>query len=296
MTAPVPVYPNSTIAGARRTARGAFRLIPTPEVRNIIVYLFVHYAKRYNIRLLTLVIMSNHLHWVLDDPDGNYPQFLATLYSRITEVLNDYHRTSGPMWENCKPQRTRLLDQVTIERKLLYAATNASWHGTSRRSRRWKGFVFSPEDVGSRITAECPKYLRENYASFPESYTYIVPKPAAYAHLTDAQVRRHFRKRRLRRELAIRHERKDEFGDPDKALLIDPNFEPDPTDDPRDLTNKLFDGATEEVLEAGFADLDHFRRRYGKSRKRFRGGDRDVEWPHGTWAMQRWHRCPTCPG
>lgn len=292
MTAPIPVYENSTIAGARRTERGACYLTPTPAVKAIILYLFVHYAKKYDIRLLTLVILSNHIHWVIDDPGGNYPQFLAALYSRITEVLNDHHDRSGPMWANCKPQRTRLLDDETIESKLLYAASNATWHGIEFRSRRWDGFCFSPEDVGKQIKVRCPQYLLDHYTSFPETHTYVVPKPTCYSDMTDAKVRRHFRKRRNARELAISRERNKPFLGREKALEAGPDHIPEPTEDARDLQNLLFEGATEEATNAGLHDLDRFRREYTQAHKKFRAGRRGVRWPRGTWAMVAIHRCP----
>lgn len=292
MTAPIPVYKNATIAGGRRTERGACYLTPTKEVRNIIVYLFIHYAKKYEIRLLTLVIMSNHVHWVADDPNGAYPKFLAALHSRLTEVLNDHHDRTGPMWANCKPQRTRLLDDKTIEEKTLYAATNGSWHGIETYSRNWDGFVFSPEDIGRAITATCPDYLLDNYNSFPDQHSYKVPKPACYKGMTDAQARSRFRAKRRARELAIARERKKPPLTTARALEAGPDHIPAPANDPRDVHNKLFDGATEDVVESAFLALDQFRRAYTTARKEFTSGRRNVRWPRGTWAMLSLHNCP----
>lgn len=291
MTAPIPVYRNSNIAGSRRTQGGVCCLAPTDEVRNIIIYIVLHYAAVHGVRLLVLVIMGNHIHWDLDDPDGKYPDFLRDIHSKITEVLNDYYGRTGPMWANCKPQRTRIVDDAKIEEKLLYAATNPTWHGIEFRSRLWPGFVFSPEDIGKTIIAACPSYLADNYRSFPAEVSYTVPKPSCYRHMTNSAARNHFAKLRNARELRLRVERRGApFLGSEKALAVDPESA---IDDPDGGGNKLVDGCPESVEDA-LAELSQFRTRYRTVRGAFLRGDRNAEWPRGTYAMRAWHRCPTC--
>lgn len=290
MTAPIPVYRNSNIAGCRRTQGGICYLTPNDEVRNIILYIVLHYAAIHGVRLLVLVIMSNHIHWDLDDPEGTYPDFIRDIHSKITEVLNDYYGRTGPMWANCKPQRTRIEDDLTVERKLLYAATNPTWHGIEYRSRLWDGFVFSPEDIAKTFSAHCPEYLAERYKSFPAQVSYTVPKPACYRGMSDAAARSRFARLRNNRERMLRlQRRKKPFLGRDTALLAGPD---DTVDDPPEGSNKVVDGVP-TVLEDALTALREFRRAYALARRRFRDGERDVDWPIGTYAMCTWHRCPT---
>ena len=155
--------------------------------------------------------------------------------------------------------------------------------------------MFSPEDVGKPITATCPKYLEDNYTSYPLTITYTVPVPACYGHLTTKDAKDHFEDRRTARDARIVAERgEDSFIGNEEALSRGALYAPDPTEDPRDLQNKLFDASRSDTLEAAWNDLDTFRRNYGGKRRKFNEGDRDVEWPHGTYAMRVWHGCPAC--
>lgn len=290
MTAPIPVYPGSNINGGRRTQGGYCWLTPNPEVRDIIAYLAIYYAKKHKIALLVLIIMSNHIHWDADDPEGNYPDFIRDFHARVTEVLNHHYGHTGPIWENCKPYRARLLDDETIMEKLLYAATNAVWHGLTPCSRQWPGLIFSPEDAGEEISVTCPEYLLDNYNCFDEKIDYVVPIPSIYGDTPAKKVRTDFRRRRRRREESLRRERGDSFLGLEKALAVGPDYAPPERDDPRDLSNKVFDCKPENV-EAGLDDLSSFRRDYGQTRRAFTKGNRHVRWPHGTYAMVRWHKC-----
>ena len=291
VSAAIPVYKNATIFGTRRIQGGLCTLTPNPEVRNIVLYLALHYAARYRIRLLVLCILSNHVHWVADDPDGNYPAFLTAFHARVAEVLNDYYGTSGPMWANEKPGRVRLADRQTMMEKMLYVATNATWHGIVGNTRLWPGFIFSPEDAGEVIEATCPDYLLENYNSFKPTISYTVPVPALYGNMPLQKVREDFRLRRRRREARLRKERDGEFISIETALAVAPDYAPPEKDDPRELRNQVF-ACSPENLESELTSLCTFRRRHNETRRRFVDGERDVAWPVGTYAMVVWHKCP----
>lgn len=287
MSRPNPVYRHKTIFCTRRAHGGCYILNPTPETRDIIAFLAVYYALKHNIRLLVFVILGNHVHWVGDDPEGTYPDFLRDFHSAVTLVLHRLHGRSGILWEPRKPSRVRLEGPRTVMQKLVYVATNPVKHGIVRNSALWPGSLFSPEKAGETILYRRPAAVAECLPSLPGEISYTVPVPWVYGDTPIAKVRQDFRRRRRDHEARLAARRPEPFIGRAAALALGPDdyagrAEPRP--------NLVF-AADPDLELATLADLDSWLRDYARTRQRFRAG-KCPTWPPGTYAMHRWHNCP----
>ena len=57
-------------------------------------------AERFGIAVHAVTVMSTHLHAVLTDVLGNYPEFLA-LFHRLVALMTKVHRKwEGPVWDH----------------------------------------------------------------------------------------------------------------------------------------------------------------------------------------------------
>lgn len=292
MTAPVPVYEQKPVAGGRRTRGGCFYIPPIPPLREAILYIFIFHAIRHKIDLWAVMIMSNHLHWAGFDNEGRYPDFIREVHQRITEVVMHYYGLTGRMWSGDRPVTKRL--EGTTLAVLLYIVTNAVKDGLVDYSDDWKGLIIHPELAGETIRARCPEVLRERYPkTFPETLSYEVPIPTIYADLPAHRVHREFARARRDHEVYLRSLRPEGYVAPgDAALEVTPDQRP--AAPPESTPFRCFSAATREIERACWSDLDRFRGDYGRAVEVFNAGKRDVEWPYGTYARHRWHRCPRC--
>ncbi len=58
----------------RRCTQRQFLMRPDRETNNAFIYCLAVAAKRFGIRVLFTVAMSNHHHTGIYDPDGSYPR------------------------------------------------------------------------------------------------------------------------------------------------------------------------------------------------------------------------------
>jgi len=60
----------------RRCTQRQFLMRPDRETNNAFIYCLAVAAQRSRIRVIFTVAMSNHHHTGIEDPEGNYPEFL----------------------------------------------------------------------------------------------------------------------------------------------------------------------------------------------------------------------------
>lgn len=293
MTAPVPVYPGSTLELTRRTIEGRFYLRPDPQAVAIIAYLVAHYAKKYGLQIMSLVVMSNHIHIVLYDPRGLYPCFTRDVNSWITRLLNPMRDRTGALFEPGTAGRTRLLDLKKQWDKNLYVALNPVAAGLVPDARKWPGYVCSLEDAGETLTFRRPKAF-EGSRTFPEFASFEVALPVELRGKPTAHLRRRFRKERLERQKNIARARAAEgkrFLGVQRAMQVDAETKPrrplakkaDMKKRNRAVFNPLFAASTPDLRAAAAQQLRAFRGNHRACLIGYRTGETDIVWPPGTF-------------
>jgi REP element-mobilizing transposase RayT len=63
-------------AAERRNPQRTFLLTPSVEVTTAVRFAYLLSAMKFGIQLHAVVVMSNHVHMVCTDPEGNLPKFM----------------------------------------------------------------------------------------------------------------------------------------------------------------------------------------------------------------------------
>lgn len=156
------------------------------------------------------------------------------------------------------------------------------------KTREWPSFVSHPKDmIGNRaITVKRPACLPDTY---PETATLRLSVPPSLAargrELVDAiEVRATEKERDARTKV---RERGGRFKMRAELLAVDP-FDSPKTAKRRNVIVPALRAARASVLRIAKKQLVAWRNAYRLAFERFRRGDRETEWPTGTWFYARY--------
>ena len=93
-----PVYKNAQLMITRRIHGREFRLRPCEKVNAILRYVLAVVAERTGVRLHAVMVMSNHWHVCLSDPEGRVCEFTRDCHSFIARMVNAAHGEVESIW------------------------------------------------------------------------------------------------------------------------------------------------------------------------------------------------------
>ena len=139
MSAPRRVIPGSTYLITRRCIERRFLLRPDPTVTRTFNYCLAYAAAAHGILVHGFMVLSNHFHLCVTDPDARLPAFMQRLDGLLARALNAFRGR----WE-CffAPGSYSDVDLVSDEdelAKLVYLLANPVAAGLVSHSRRWIG-------------------------------------------------------------------------------------------------------------------------------------------------------------
>src|SRR5690606_17447428 len=271
----------------RRCSGGRFFLLPEPKVTQIFEYLLGLLAKQYRIAVHAYVAMSNHYHLVVTDTGGRLPDFQRELNSMLARAINCHWGRWESIWDRDSYSGVKLLEDQDVVAKMAYTLANPVKARLVNRAGEWEGATSANMAFGRPRRIRRPKkFFRD---SMPEEVELVLTRPAGFEGLSDAEVLELVRRDVARREAEHRKlGRVARMG----GVLKQNWWEcPDSFDPRRKLTptvagkNKW---ARIEALQRAKEWLAAYREALG----RFVGGERDVEFPRGTWHMCARLGCP----
>jgi REP element-mobilizing transposase RayT len=158
MSAPRQILPGTTYLLTRRCAQRQFLLRPSRKVNQIVRFCLGHAAQRYAVRLHAYIAMSNHLHIVATDTQGNLPEFMHWVNEYIAKCVNVQLGRWESFWAPGSYSAVQLSDADDILAKMVYVYTNPVEAGLVRTAREWPGARSLPKDlVRSPLEIERPK-------------------------------------------------------------------------------------------------------------------------------------------
>ncbi len=259
--------------------------------------------------------MSNHFHVVLTPRNADLPEFTQKLHSLLSRALNALRGTRGSNIEDGYNIVVET-DEETILRHCAYVLANPVAAHLVGRATAWRGPSSAKLEYGKEVIVERPRSglwrpaerpskhargrrkrswepKRRSYRgrwSSPERVSFkLVRPPVAQGTLTDTELRAEVRRRVALREASASAERAKSGR---KVLSMRGVLRQSWWETP-ETTQELFGAAPRVASSSRWARREalqrsrEFIRAYRAALRRWLSGEREVEFPAGTWLMRR---------
>ena len=289
-----PIHPGTTYFITRRIERRFCLLRPDPLISAFILYAFVVAARRYGILVHGFCAMSTHVHYVITDPHGRLPLFLAMFHRSVAIGVKIIRQRDGAVWDRSQTSVVELCTRQAIIEKIAYVLANPVEAGLVRYAHEWPGVKTNVADIGVNLmSAQRPQqWFQSNHPEWSLDVAVPISLPPSI-QTADAESFR----AEISTELANREAAAHALIPANKVLgvkrvlAVDPELritshEPIRRYNPTIAAGR---GNREALIKSRTALLD-FRRRYRRAFEAWQKGDRAVIFPEGTYAMRVLHR------
>jgi len=281
------VLPNTTYLVTRRCLGRRFLLRPDDHFNNLFVYCLALAASKHGIEVHAVCTMSNHYHLVLTDPEGVLPDFMAWLNRQLAMCIKRLRGWEEVVWEpNVAYNAVELSGPTEVLDKVAYVLLNPVTAGLVRSPERWPGALSTLETLRSgTMAAKRPALWFKDNAPEEVSLALTVPRcfedRVRYRGALEALV-----KSRLAEVRAELRRQGRGFLGPNRVRKTKVTDQPE-TKKSRFGRNPTFSALTRPAWLAAVRALRAFRKAYRVAYEAWRSGERDVEFPLGTWWVVR---------
>ncbi|WP_165704126.1 transposase [Enhygromyxa salina] len=282
--------------------------MPTAQVTETLLFVLAHACAKNDVSLHEVVYMSNHFHILLTAHSACLPDFVKELNSLTARTLNALRKSSGTNIEKgyglVEPQ-----DDGKVLEHAVYTLTNPCASDLVTRARHWKGVTTARMRYGEEIVLQKPRYglwarkkpgtkpkkrkrpdartpSKRDRSTIPETVKLRLVRPPIMPELSDDELRDLVLERVGVRENEL-EARRQKAG---KKVVKMRNVQKQPW--------AMMPGAEElfgvrptvsatdkEKRIAALGRKKAFEKAYAEARERWLGGEKDVEFPVGTWLM-----------
>jgi putative transposase len=284
----------------RRVRGRTFLLRPDKRTNQLVGYVLAVMAKKWRIRLIAVDVLSNHWHVVLADDHGTIVDSQRDCHSFIARALNAGHGEFEAVWSSDPPSRVSAEEPDDLVSQIAYTMANPVEAGLVMYGSSWPGLRAAWP--AKPKTFKRPSYFfrgEEKGGSWPKSATLELCRPDGYDELSDEELagivesaifkreerfRRQFKRAGrpfLGRREVLRQSRHARATSRETRFGISPRVA---------CKNKW------RRIERLRANQD-WQQAYEVARAKFVAGDRDAEFPYGTYQMcvQWGARCAAPP-
>lgn len=294
MTLPRRIIPGMTVMVTRRTHARTHLLRPDPALDQLFVYCLAVAAERHRIAVHAAVLMSTHHHIVLTDVAGRLPRFLHEFHRLLALGVKALRGWRGSVWDSAKSSVVELRTPRAFLEKVAYVMANPVTAGLVRRASQWRGTVTAPSELGrgSRTATRPRLYFSRRNLRWAGSATVHWTLPP-YVDLSEDEVRDAVGRELARIEATVRvrstrgrSARRSDRGSP-RASHLRRATSPEASG----TLNPVFavGQGQPEALRAAISEMKSFWHAHQVAMERWRAGDRDVQFPCGTWLMYDLH-------
>ena len=297
MSLPNERHPGTTWFVTARTERREMRLKPTPEMTAAFAVAFCDAAERYGIEPTAVHVASNHYHAVLFDPLGRISDFLKDVHCLVARFGNAVENARVKFWDGQSSDVRELADAQAVVSRVAYVLANAVKDRLVQRLEDWPGLKTRVEDIGrwrGPVFWRPERFFRARgpVSEAVELCTYVPPMcQRAYG---DEGFRRRIQ-REVDRLVAEAHAEAKSDGRGwvgVERIMRQSVWDAPQTPDGRGSGLKAkargrVVASSARLLRAVLNRVAEFRRHYQMALARFAGGDREVEFPSGTWRAWR---------
>jgi REP element-mobilizing transposase RayT len=269
----------------RRCYQRTFRLRPSFRTNQIMLYCFAFAAERTGVQIAAVVVMSNHHHVLVLDVEGKISDFMHCLHRLSAKAVNAGQGQWESLWSSHRPHLLRLGDDGDIVAKIAYIAANPVEAGLVSSPREWPGVMRLPRARGHVERVTRPKDYFGERSSAPEVLELRIVAPPI--ENLDARVEAAIEEKVERARAKMRAKGWAFLG---REGVLATSFvkRARSYEKKRKLVPQLA-AQRAEIMQRLKEERREFLRAYYEALGRWRAGERDVEFPWGTWWMRVFH-------
>jgi REP element-mobilizing transposase RayT len=319
VTDPRQIIPGQTLMITCKAVSRTFRFVPTEEVVQIIWYVLAYVLSKPRFAAIDLhefCWMSNHYHLVLTPRDDSLPDFMCDLNSLLSRALNAVRGWSGTNIEKGF-HITVCTDEHSMLRECGYTLANPCNSNLVSHAHKWKGVTSVGLRYGQPRTIKRPSRglwakkpgkesaapgKRRSHAGrsrLPEAVELTLVRPPVMAERSDEDVRAAVFERVALEEIEANARRVTAgLGILGMGRVREQHWNALPAKR-QDLLGPIPRAAGSckwKRIEAAQRSLA-FKQAYREAYEAWARGDRNVEFPFGTYLMKRRYdvRCAPAP-
>ena len=282
----------------RRCAHRQFLLKPSTLVNQVFLYCMACAAECSGVQVVAFVVMSNHWHAVVTDPDARLPDFMACLNRLVGKCINASLGRFETLWSSDPYSAVKLETEQDIWDKLLYVLSNPTAAGLVPSLSQWPGAHSDPRGYGSApIVVRRPEVFFQVDGLMPESVSLELTVPEGLGHLSARQFGTRLSKALAAHQAELVARREAEgcaFLGCEAVLRQSPFDAPASSSDRFELNPRVACRDKWRRIEA-LCRLKEFLDAYREAWQAFKRGVKDVVFPAGTYWMCRHAGLPAAP-
>jgi REP element-mobilizing transposase RayT len=286
-----PRLAGSTYSFTRSVKDQKMLLTPTEDINRLILYPLIIYAAFFGIQIHAFCAMTTHIHLVVTDTQGLLPFFLMCFHRVASLCIKQHTGLKGPLWDHRHTSVVRLLTPESVIGAIAYTLANPVSAGLVQRAHEWPGAKTVVDDIGrGELRAERPNvYFSPKNKRWRKEASLGVSLPPMFK----PEEAESFREQ-VAAMLALYEAGKtpEEVLGAENAAKMSPEEQAKTPKPDHDRNPTFAIGKCEhkdEVHARAVAYVRAFRTSYRAALEAWRKGDRNVEFPAGTWAMKQFH-------
>lgn len=279
--------PDTTYVVTRRCVQRQFFLLPVPDIQNFFLYCLAYAARRFDVRVHALCVMSNHFHLVGTDVFAQMPNFMQWLDCMLARGLNRFHGRRGYFWEGGSYNCVKPIEPGDVLDKMVYTVVNPVAAGLVPRGEDWPGLrTGTLEDGPETFHVTKPHlFFDPNNLDLPETVDLVVAPPEAFERLEEGVSYQEVVEQK-EAEIRAKFEAEGRSFLGRKRVLEQKATDTPTTEEPRGRLRPHVACKNKELRILVLAALVRWREAYRQALKEFARGARDVLFPAGTYKMR----------
>ena len=282
----------------KRVRGREFRLRPSERTNALVMYVVAVVARRTNVRIHAISVLSNHWHVCLSDPDGRICEFTRDCHSFIARSVNAAHGDFESLWSSEQTSHVHCVEPDDLIGKIAYVMANPVEGFLVRFGHTWPG-VRAAWPQAPRVVKRPRGFFRgENEGGvWPDEATFELSRPSGHDELSDHELAE-----RIEAAITEREERFRQQADREgiaflgrRQVLRQSRHACPKTRAPR------FGVSPRVACKNKWRRIERLRqnrawtRDYAVAWRAWANGDRDVVFPHATYQMRVFHRVTCAP-
>ena len=180
MTSPRQVLAGTTYLVTQRCTQRCFLLRPSRVTNDVFEYLLAVAADRYQVRVHTYCVMSNHYHLLVTDPHACLPAFQQFLDGLVARAINALLGRREHFWAPGSYSAVTLGTPQDFVDKAAYVLANPVEAGLVRLGRKWPGLWSPPSACGSAKRVQRPSHFFSEHGTLPEDVELRLAVPPGF--------------------------------------------------------------------------------------------------------------------